>query len=1118
MKINEFLKLLEERQLVSAKILEQVRAKIAKGDRKITSKSLLKYLVKKELITRTQAKQLLETTLTVTAAAESSILGMQALTPEKPVKKKKKPDPASTAEEIPTLSPIDSAVPAAGGGFPEQAHTETEASLAEASREEATDQRGKSKGRTSKKDKKDKKKRGAKKNEFDTPLLLFGGGGLIALILAGVIIFFLLTREDADQVLKEASDYFEGQSYTQAIKQYEKFVEKFPSHPEHSAATVKLGLARIWKATDSTSKYSNALQTTQEVLDAIEDEEKFVDAQKDLSELLPKIADGLATEAEQESDPNRIATLVKETNQALALCNNTKFIPTNFRDDVSLNQIKETLDRVEREQEQRGKLKVALDEIQQAIEDKDTAKAYAIHKQLLKDYPGLLGDKALAEKVRAISAAEQSVVEYVEESQAAETEDPTTPLLAELALAARKGPASGVPGVVGVRVAGTVYAIDTDTGKLLWREHAGRGGNLPVVVYGDGDFLIVDSDRHELMKRNAADGSLVWRLQFESPIVPPVVVGERLLVTEQMGKIHLVEGETGLRNGYVSFDQKIPVAPAVNKKKTHAYVLGEHSSLFTLRLDDFSCLGAHFVGHQRGSVVVPPVTALSKVAMVENAGRDTARLHIFATDNEGVVATEDTTKRLEGLVNTPVLVEGRRLVAFTSRGQISVYEVGSGSGKEALTKLAERDAQSGRSVARFGLLLDGFVWSAGKRLSKFSVLPTGKRLPPKDTDLDYRGDTFDYPLQSIGGLVVHLRHAKRQAGSIVAAMEAKTGKALWETELGVPLAGSPVVDVSGPTISAVTASGSAYVLDRDAMKSGVQDQAAKLPSSAPPSPLTGSVDLGSGRMALGTPGENALLHFSSDGALNEVQLPKPLACPLVTWNNAFVAPTSVGQVYLFDADSGKQLGSPFQPELSSPAGFRWLKPAVYGTGSESTLVISDGNKSIYLVRRSDTPRPNLEAEKEALVSGQPLTTQLAIAGNTVFAGNQGGQLSRYSLPDLAPLEPLDVGGSVTWGPFRVGNQIVLCTGIGEMVSVGADGQILWPESPNYGVPVGAPLAVDGGIIVTWNDGSVSRIDLADGSQGEVIALSQPAATGPVTFRNHLLLAAPDGTLLILKQP
>lgn len=1117
MKINEFVEMLEERQLITSKVAQQVREKVAKGDRKITSKSLLKYLVKKEIITRSQAKQVLETSLTVTAAAESSILGMQALTPEKPVKKKKKPPKPEEPEEIPTLSPVGE-----DAGFADETDLSALGGMDEGGvSAEAGDELGD--GDDDGKGKKGRKKKGKKskrkgENEFDTPLLLFGGGGLLALILAGVIIGYLLTREDADFILEEASGYFEGQSYTQAIKQYEKFVEDFPNHPEFSTARVRLGMAKIWKASSSTTQYSIALKTTEDVLDAIEDEEAFETAKSDLSTLLPQIAEGLAAQAERESDPEKIATLVKESQKALAMCANTKFVPTTYRDEVRIDSILETIDRVQRQQEQRGKLGEALSQIQAAIDAQDTAKAYAIHKQLLKDYPGLLGNEELEEKVRTISAAEQQVVKFVEAAQPAETSEHPTELLAELSLAVRQGKASGVNGVAAVRVAGAVYGLDTNDGKLLWRKHVGRAAASPVVGLADGNFLVVDDTRNELLRLQADNGKLVWRQAFESPIVPPVVQGDKLLVTEKSGKLHLVDSNSGERLGYVAFGQPLPVAPAVNERKGLAYLLGEHSSLFTLRLEDLSCSGVHFVGHERGSISVPPAVALAKVLVAVNSGRDTSRLHVFSTDNDGVVDAEDTSKRLEGLVTTSLLVDGRRLVALTSRGQITVYEVGSGAGKDAITKLAERESESGRSAARFGLVVDGFIWSAGKRLNKYSVLPTGKRLPPQDTELDYAGDIFDYPLQTSGNILIHLRHGKNAAGSTVAAMNSETGAALWETELGVPLAGAPVVDSSGPRITAVTASGAAYVLDRNAMRSRVQDEAERLPGSGSQPPLTESVDLGAGRLVLGAPGQTKMLHFAPGGTLNELELPKPLACPLVAWGDAFVAPTNVGQVYLYDGDSGEKLGSPFQPELSSAASFSWLTPTVYSSGNESLLVITDGKQNIYLLRRSTNPRPNIEAVTEAPISGLPLETRLAAVGDAVLAGNQGGQLSRYSLPDLEPQEPIDVGGSVVWGPYAAGEQVLLSTGRGEMVSVAADGQVLWKQPLNYGPPQGAPLATDDGMFVTWQKGGVSRIDPASGDFGEAIQLQQPAVTGPVAFGPRLLLAAPDGTLLILDRP
>jgi|GEM_PF-5088070 len=110
MKTEEFVDLLEQRQLVPASIVRQVREKISKGDRRITARSLLKYLVKKELLTHSQAKQLLQTTLTVSPSAESSILGIAEL-PETPAEEslRRKSEQVPLEEVIPTLTPVDPA-------------------------------------------------------------------------------------------------------------------------------------------------------------------------------------------------------------------------------------------------------------------------------------------------------------------------------------------------------------------------------------------------------------------------------------------------------------------------------------------------------------------------------------------------------------------------------------------------------------------------------------------------------------------------------------------------------------------------------------------------------------------------------------------------------------------------------------------------------------------------------------------------------------------------------------------------------------------------------------------------------------------------------------------------
>ena len=199
---------------------------------------------------------------------------------------------------------------------------------------------------------KGKTRRERGKSEWDSSLILYGGGGLLVLILAGGIIYYLLNRENADFVLQQATDYFEGGSYTQAIAQYEKFVTSFPHHPQHSEAAVRLGTARLWQDTSKESDPAKALSTAKTVLDNIEDEPDFRSAQRDLASLLPKIAQGLATQAEDSTHSPTVGERMTQTRQALALCMNTKYIPKEFRDDVLLGEVEETLMRVERNQAQ----------------------------------------------------------------------------------------------------------------------------------------------------------------------------------------------------------------------------------------------------------------------------------------------------------------------------------------------------------------------------------------------------------------------------------------------------------------------------------------------------------------------------------------------------------------------------------------------------------------------------------------------------------------------------------------------------------------------------------------------------------------------------------------------
>ncbi len=1141
MKTSDFLDILEHRKLAPAVVLGKLRAKAEKDQHRVTPQAILKYLVKKEHIPRSVAYQLLKTTLTVSSNAESSIMGFVPL-PETPLAGQETAG-SVFEDDIETLAPVDSrqnlkinqienqeaqsshvSDEAPDIGEPASPHLSSLASLSsvakaqdesEAAFDEMVPEPGKRKSVT-------KRQRKKKKNEWDSSLILYGGGGLLVLIISGLVIYYLLNRENADLVLQQASDYFESGSYTQAISQYEHFVEGFKGHPQFSAAKVKLGMARLWKDS-SDNDFENALQTAQQVLDDIQDEPDFRSAQRDLASLVPKIAQGLASQAEAATDLEVAEQRVAQTRAALSLAMNTKYIPKEFRDEVLLDEIQQTLLRVERSRQQNLDLADTLAKIDKALASQDISVSYELHSQLLEKHPALMHDETLAAKVKAISEAEAQAIKFVLDERNAERGPRQSPIVASLTLADQQViTPSGVAGTLAVRISGAVYALQASDGKLLWREYLGDDPHTSPIKLDNGDYLVNDIVHHEIARLEGETGKVLWRLSFETQVMQPVVAGKMVYVAGLDGKLHVVELASGQCLGFIEFSQNLSVPPTVDDRRQLLYVPGVHSSLYTISTDDYSCLGVFYLGHSADSIVVPVAKILNKIIVAANTGISTCELSVVSTAEDGLPRVLDTEKRLTGTVDTPLLVEGRRLVVLTSLGQISAYEVSSAEGKEALSRIAERDPEGESSIAHFGLLQDGNVWVAGRELTKLAILPTGNRIQVRNLDNDFSGDVFDNSLQLIGSTVVHVRHPADQAGSVVAAIDAATGKTLWQTQLAVPLAGAPSVDPMGAQISAITASGAAYLLDRQAMSRRVQNQADHLSGRRSKLPaFTMSVDLGQGRLASGATGSARLLIFhpgAPRGPLELINLPAPVVAGMVAWQEGFVVPTQVGQVYFLSSEEGEQLGSPFQPPLEANQSIDWLTPAVVGTDEDSQLVITDGRDKIFLVQQVAEPEPHLEAVNEEFLSEVRLNTPLAVSGNVAIAGTEGGSVALFDLPALAARDPLDGGGQIAWGPFSTDNGFVFTTDAGELVCVHEDGEIAWKTSLGEKLPAGTPLTQAGTLTIAWQLHGVSRFNLADGKEQAHSALDQAVLAGPVPFGQRLVLAASDGTLLIVNQP
>jgi hypothetical protein len=399
-------------------------------------------------------------------------------------------------------------------------------------------------------------------------------------------------------------------------------------------------------------------------------------------------------------------------------------------------------------------------------------------------------------------------------------------------------------------------------------------------------------------------------------------------------------------------------------------------------------------------------------------------------------------------------------------------------------------------------------------------VPTGSRLPVEEIENSLTGATFDHPLAAFGDTLIEVHRPKGRAGVVVAALNTKQGRALWETELAMPPAGAPVVDDAAKALTIANAAGYAFRFDEAAIRSRVQDQplAAQLAPPQPPA-LDASVDLGQGRAAFCAANSDWLLLYNPAQANSAKwqHLESPLACVPTPLGQGLLAPLKIGQVFYLSSADGARLATPFQPRVETQTSLAYKPAGAIGSDGRQ-FVITDCNKKIYLVALVDQPQPHLEAVKEAEVGPRPITTPIVVLGDTALAVAGDSRLVKFKLPSLESAGESDLPAPAEWGPFVAGDAVLLATVDQKLLSLNGKGEIRWQVPLEHGQLAGPPLVLADSVLVAYRKGLVERRALADGKPLATLNVEQPLATGPVAFLQKIALATGDGTILVVDQP
>lgn len=1094
MTASEFIDALEAKELLPKSATEKLRKKVAaSGEKPLSAKSLARFLIEKGHLSKQDV--------------------MAALAAGGEIKPPPEPEPSSTGEPSGVDLPMDELQDLSSSA--EWSMDESSSAFAEPTEDVAI-------AETS--SKKKKKKKGKRGNEWDSPLLLIGGGALLLMVAVGGLIWFILFYENADNVLNAARTEMESGSYGNAIANYEKFVEDYPGNAEFSKARVELAMARIRQSLE-TGNESRAFDLTERELNAIGGERDFNVAEEDLSDLLPRIARGLADDAEASTDLEVTKELSAKAQAALGMANNTKYIPKSRRDSTELEEIRETLDRIDRRQQSLTDLEEALTAIDSSIATGDTAAAFAAQEELVGKHPSLIGDERLAEALKKISAAEQEGIRFVEEPIEAATTETDSPVIATLTVANRRvageAPTSGV---FCVQVDGVAYGVDAATGNVVWRRYTGPAIEPVQPLIVGGDMVLVewrpadgDKQQQALTRVEAATGKLQWRLALDDDLAAPVVSDNKLLLAGASGKLHVVDAETGLRTGYVQFAQPLIAPPVESSQSGAIYIPGERSSVYTLSTSDYKCMGVHYTNHARQSIVAQPALVLDKVVMVENDGAKTCRVKLYSLDEQGAVGGLLAEQRLDGRVVSQPLVEGRRFTVLTDRGQVGVYEVSVGPDGDPLTVVATRPERNSQPFVRYGKLADGHVWLAENALTKYAVAPTGNRLSVVALSNDYNRSQFVGPIDFRDGVLFHTRARRQRAGFTVTACSIKDATPYWETDIAAPPADTPLASTSPVALIEADANGQVYRFDPNAIKTRAQNKSLASTSGGAGDMIYEFSELLAGGAAVfaSEGAKQALLYSpSAQQPLSKVNLASALASRPAALGEGWIAPLSVGQVFVLDAENGQPIAAPFQPPLEAGKVIAWKAPAAI---DDQRFILTDGVAKVYVLELQSTGAATIAVNAEASLSVAPLARGFLPLKTVAIALAESGQIVMHQLPGLDVGETLNPGGRVTWGPHRVGERAVFATAT-TLFMLDGDGKVAWSVPLTTAKFAGPPMLDGESILFASEDGTVVRIALVDGAEMGRVDVGEPLASGPVLLNKRCVVAGRDASLLVLESP
>ncbi|TWT81230.1 outer membrane biogenesis protein BamB [Planctomycetes bacterium CA13] len=1118
---NELIDLLERRGLLDQEIIEALRQQLEQGTR-VTPEAVAKLLVDNGQLTRFQASKLIgeirsgEYADEVVEAEPVGGLEDLSIVPEE-------------MEEIP-VEAIDEAQPA------EEVYAEAvpvEAVPVEPIEEEPSEPAMPIDPSTRPVRSRPKPKE--HKSVWDSFKIYGFAGIIVLLLLMGYGLYYMLTRQSADEFIGEANTLYSQQNYVPAQERYAGFLESYgESHQYSSISRVRIVMIELYRATEM-SDPTRGLELAQDRLPGIEEELGLNEERGNLAALLVEIAENIAQAASDAKETPEKERLLGRLEEQMELMENPNYMTGSMRTTLSgkLSAVEEARDRVRRDINRNVRLDESVAAMETALEGRKTKEAYDTRFELLREFPELHDNSRLMTLIRSASEIQQTLVksssDLPELVPASETEPPNRSIV--LTTVTGTDAPDLMDEILYLQAGGSMLAFDGETGKLLWRKFVGYGQNhLPVRLDGGSGVLLSEAKLLEVQRCDGENGKLRWHSKIGEPFSEPIADRNDIYVACDSGRLATLDTESGDAKWATMIPQPIETGPGVESSLSRAYQPGNHSNLYVLNARDGSCLESYYVGHAEGTISVPPVPLMGHLFVFENAGTDYARMHILKLNESGEdLKPAQAPIRLTGNVKIKPIIQGRRVIVLTDRGQVVVCEVELTAKREQVSVVAEQVASYGQPTSTQMAVGKSQMWVTGTRIGRYELqINTGRVVQDW---FKYEADNFIGEPFSKDNTLVHSRILRGTSAIRVTAANAKTGEEIWRTDVGVPIASITPNPDGGYHV--ITTQATLFEIDREAITSGSTQGPIENPGGSGIAMLfenpikiddtrfvmmnqTGSGDivvydpsrnrekLRRLKLGLGSGKPNA-----SDTGSGESN------CGAIISGGGLFVPLNTGRAVLMNWQTGAMLGAPFQPAADPEAEVQWTDMATLPNDPDQ-VVIADSRNKLYRLRVAEQIRELTHKDLE-----KPFLGPTTSIGDT-FIATVGGPASDFVVGhDMTNLDEkfkVLLDGRATWGPVAINGYCLIRTNDSKLRAFGSDGKEKFELQIPTGDPVGSPTQTGNALILAGRSGWVIALDSTTGELLGKTDIGQPISSSPLPVGERLLVPGAEGAIFVTDIP